>query len=82
MYSLKAQGVHAKISVSVRAPVVMFPVGDTIKSGQEYSHQAFMVDLGQVQIDNQVMSLGGNVAVESYGINLSQFKASRYGQCS
>lgn len=40
--------------------------------------QAFMVDLGYVQVDNHVMTREEDVAVEMYGIALSKFKASRY----
>ena len=64
---------YAKITVSVHAPVVLFPI---IQEGNDLQ-QAFMVDLGLVHVENQITNVEKNVAYESYGIALSEFKASR-----
>ena len=60
--------------MSVHAPVVMFPY---IQEDKELQ-QAFMVDLGFVHVENEVISVKENVSYESYAIALSNFKASRY----
>ena len=66
---LQAQEVYVKMCVSVHAPTILLPVG---------SCQAFMVDLGRLQVENQARQLGQGVTIDAFDISLEQFKASRY----
>ena len=59
---------YVKMCVSVHAPTVLFPVG---------CRQAFMVDLGRLQVENQARTLGQGATIDAFNISLENFKASR-----
>lgn len=59
------------LKVSVHAPTVLLPVT---------SEQAFMIDLGRLQVENDVDSMDTGLVVENYGMTLEEFKVSRYAR--
>lgn len=65
----QAQEVYVKLCISVHAPTILLPVG---------SQQAFMVDLGRLQVENQARQLGQGVTIDAFDISLEQFKVSRF----
>ena len=65
---------YFKLNVTMHAPAFLLPLS-------EESSQAFMVDLGKVQVLNALLMpehTEGYIGIDGYGITLDSFKISRY----
>ena len=60
---------YVMLKVSVHAPTILLPVNN---------EQAFMIDLGRIQLENDVDKIDTGLVVENYGMTLEEFKVSRY----
>ena len=62
------QDVFVKLNVSLHAPTVFLPVDENV---------AFMIDLGEFQLNNEANEMDTNLVVDTFRITLDKFKASR-----